>query len=156
MAQRADLAHRKEGVMPTIRLRNGRYRVMVRLKGYPPIYETMPEGTSYQEAREWGLEKERTYKVYNETPTLTKNVEKHFTLKDLIDFYRGKVGHARVSAHAQSLADVLDGKISNRPITLYDQFLETEAGLCGRPLDTIHTRTYLKIASEYGSAINVE
>jgi hypothetical protein len=69
--------------MPTIRKRNGKWQVQVRLKGHAAIVETFPDGTKKEQAREWGLEQERKLKL-RDVPTLQKRALGSMTLEGLI------------------------------------------------------------------------
>jgi integrase len=72
--------------MPTIRERNGRWQVQVRLKGFQRT-ESMPEGTTKEEAREWGLERKRDFKL-GQVPTLARKRLQLWTLELLIERYQ--------------------------------------------------------------------
>jgi integrase len=142
--------------MPTIRKRNGRLQVIVRLKGYAPEYKLMPKGITEKQARQWGLEREReltTNTVYSETPTLQRELLKNWTLGQLIEDYLSQI----IASKADELASLFNKTLSgvryvygshplkrsskNEEISLR-RFLKEEKVLCDKPLDQVTTRDF--------------
>jgi integrase len=72
--------------VPTIRERNGRWQVQVRLKGFPQHTEAMPEATTKKQAREWGLDYERQLTLAH-LPSEQRKLLEAYTLKGLIVDY---------------------------------------------------------------------
>jgi integrase len=76
--------------MPTIRKRNGKWQVQVRLKGHEPDSMTFPEGTKRDDARAWGLERERALKLANVATVQVREQAKALKgkrLGELIDWF---------------------------------------------------------------------
>src|ERR1700722_6035451 len=69
--------------MPTIRKRNGKWQVQVRLAGHPPLSKTFPKGTSHSQAEAWGLEKERGFAL-GDIPTERIRILRDITVREMI------------------------------------------------------------------------
>jgi integrase len=142
--------------MPTIRKRNGRLQVIVRLKGYAPEYKLMPKGITAKDAMEWGRERERELKtntVYSETPTLQRELLKNWTLGQLIEDYLAQI----IVSEAHELASLFNKELSgvryvygSRPLKrswknediALRSFLKKEKILCDKPLDQVTTKDF--------------
>lgn len=96
----------------TVRWRNGRRNVQVRLKGFPFRSRSFPEGTTEEEAREWGLETARKLKL-RDVPTLAHKITKELTLKYLIEDYQRQC-HLAFLTGIVSVKDVLEGLLGSQ------------------------------------------
>jgi integrase len=137
--------------VPTIRTsKSGRLEVMVRLSGKKPVYKTMPEGTTPYEAKQWGLEQERSLKVYEETPTLVAKKQKQYTLRGLIDNYLAQINRAEA---VKASALIFPGTVSKpliygkplgnsykNELDFLRRFMRDESTLCNKTTDQIRTR----------------
>ncbi|MDP2354825.1 MAG: site-specific integrase [Beijerinckiaceae bacterium] len=83
--------------MATIRKRNGKYQVQVRLLGSPPSSRAF---TLRRDAEAWGREAERTIEV-GDLPISRSHLKA--TLGDLLARYRDEVTPAKRSAHTERL-----------------------------------------------------
>jgi hypothetical protein len=87
----------RNDAVPTIRKRNGKWQVQVRLKGHAPKSQTFPEGTKRDDAWAWGLEREREQKL-SDTPTVQIKILRGHTLGKMIETFladREKYPHKR-------------------------------------------------------------
>jgi integrase len=129
----------------SIRERNGRLFVAVRMKGFPSRYLSFPKGTSTEEAMEKGLEVARKLKL-RDVPTLAHKVLSELTTRRLIvDYLR--------QCHLSSLAAKFDGRqpyVHGRPLKrshdnekiFLDAILKREPTLCDKPLGQVTTSDF--------------
>jgi integrase len=115
--------------MPTIRERNGKYQVMIRLQGCAPLIKTFPKGTTKKEGREWGLDQERKLKL-GDVPTLRRKELQRWSLKALIERYLecDKFKRKRSSA--------------NERVAL-EAFLDREKSLCSKSLAELRRQDFI-------------
>jgi integrase len=118
--------------MPTIRERNGQWQVQVRLRGFTPRSRSFSkESTSWEQARQWGLEEERKLKLAD-TPTVARELLRKETLGGLLQRYREetqKPGYQRKKSHDNELV-MLKAFEKNEPALCSKSLGELQANGC--------------------------
>jgi integrase len=122
--------------MPTIRKRNGKWQVQVRLKGHDPEAKTFPEDTLYADAKAWGLERERALMLANVPTVQLREQAKALKGKRLGELIEWFLQDRLANPHRRKPS------YDNEKITL-EAFMRREAtGLCRRFLSDLTTKDF--------------